>query len=1426
MSANTVAETPLPKAAPPRRRVWVYTFIGLLVVIAFGYFSLNSSRDNAANNDFYRILYEASNKFNENFSQLDKMHVNGESVNSIRTQLPSYQRIHRSTKLEQEPTKDFKYYLVGQKIEIGRHITHENETDKPIISEAKLQITDILPSPKQGFSQYLFTDSAGKVLAKIADEKTISIDNLDSISREIEKNKRRFQLNLNESQSSGNEQSKPQLPSYSSYVDMELSHKEFRIFIFPFSLDTPLINQNTDSKDAASKDTTTINTLYLVGLLPKHKLPTEGSEHWNLSLLLVTLVSLMFMWTLLRLYLLPNNQSITPLYRYFTLVSSYAFFIVLIALVLAFMQKTTLQASKDSAAAVYAQHLSSKLENNLYCTFKGLTEYRPFYHNLLAELDDLEAVNVLNRAEPNNDPPAADGFSQMVKNSFASIISLPCKETSLSNAGKLPGYAFTSSKAYPITYNRLNANGKEKPHTDIELDQSAEQIMLQAYQKNISGTHMLGFMAGNLDLKVGSTGTIESYVSQGKKSYLPANILTVFAINGDGNITLPSIYYQEYNAPPQVLNLTHRDYYKKVRDYRGWQPELCLTTEDKKNPQCTTFNNVYIQRVLNMSDGTRGTTISMPMYDPKESKKPKGELVNIPVDRLSFTLGADVILPSLSLAAPAPNDFTYMVIDRNSGDVLFHSDESRTLVENLFYASNGKSNLSQWIKAGLDHYPKLSKKIIEGNYHGQSGRFTLIPAPLDAWAIVVFYPNDSLDDLMVNQFLLISMSFAIALLALVVLLMVCRKYFRTNALKDKLFIPEKINGRVIFMISSIILSAIYSLYYIGLLFDKVEVWQQPTFSFSLGLPSIGILIILFILFRIYKNHFSAIGLNQYIKGLIPLFTIVILLSIAHLTYLHKVAEIPIRALEFHYQQVHCNSSNYEKQESNKMALSRYPNSITQQRIDPDQLLPQASKLPEILDVDYDCTKHSSQVEPDDYLNLSSLMDATYLWQWINATMRSSNSPMTQPLAIQNKELNIALYPVVVCALLILAGILAWLLFVRRTLWRRLYCSDRFLQHIERLTQSKCELEPDKHHTQLIIECDRVKLNGIGLALLLRTAVMNENKPAELKANNLLTGFDTLYQLSPLLQKFGAHNSALPNLKLNVKENSNNKKLDVKIWDIETCLAQAEFRQHLLELIMEIKSLTLANQLNSFTIFTGYQSLQRVKMKDPLSIEKSLTLEHAEYLPWAECLMDFNVKVDKVFARGLDKQLLQEEIADFPELFYLSPDTLEPAEEDLQDKREEHNIETHWATINYILLRAEALYRFKWESCSNAEKLALLNLDKQHRLNPSNTQMIEHLAMNGLVKVKQGRLEIINSSFAHFIRNAETANTVNCLVNQSEAGFWKDYQLPLGLLMILIIGGIALTSGESIYIIAASVAGVIGTIASVASSAKMLGGQLK
>ncbi len=218
MSTEAITKTTLSRTPAPRRRLWIYALIVVLMVISFGYLSLINSRDNFANSDFYRVLYEASNKFNENLNQLDKMHVNEESINSIRTQLPSYQR--QQAAQSENTNKNFSYFLSGQKILI-----------KNINFDAEVKITDILPKPKHGFSQYLFANSEGKVLATTGDEKTISIENLSSINREIRKRKRGYQFFLKESENSADEIDKQHLPSYSSHVDMNLSYGEFRIFI-------------------------------------------------------------------------------------------------------------------------------------------------------------------------------------------------------------------------------------------------------------------------------------------------------------------------------------------------------------------------------------------------------------------------------------------------------------------------------------------------------------------------------------------------------------------------------------------------------------------------------------------------------------------------------------------------------------------------------------------------------------------------------------------------------------------------------------------------------------------------------------------------------------------------------------------------------------------------------------------------------------------------------------------------------------------------------------------------------------------------------------------------------------------------------------------------------------------------------------------
>jgi hypothetical protein len=376
-------------------------------------------------------------------------------------------------------------------------------------------------------------------------------------------------------------------------------------------------------------------------------------------------------------------------------------------------------------------------------------------------------------------------------------------------------------------------------------------------------------------------------------------------------------------------------------------------------------------------------------------------------------------------------------------------------------------------------------------------------------------------------------------------------------------------------------------------------------------------------------------------------------------------------------------------------------------------------------------------------------------------------------------------------------------------------------------------QPNQH---LIIQVDSHKLSGIGIALLLRSQEVQNRHKVETGIKQLLPGFEHLFQLSPCLQMFSKNNTFLPNLKMDLCCNDDSGLLNVKIWDIETCLEKVEFRQHLLDMIMEIKSLTMSGNLHSFTIYSGFMSLRRVKMKDPLATMSNSALEHAEYMSWSECLMDFSVKVSNEFVRNIDPVFLYKEMQNVPELKFLAERLPDQAQQNNNKykvqptafwQKDDSTIESpEWATIHYILLHADALYRFKWESCSSAEKLALYNLAKQHRLNPSNTEMIEHLAINGMIKVRSDHLAIVNKSFAHFVLHAETAETLSKLVREGEAGIWKSYRLPLGMLIVLVIGGVALTSGQSILIIAASLAGVLGTIGSLTNSASMLKGQFR
>ncbi|GAB5378753.1 MAG: hypothetical protein Alis3KO_03130 [Aliiglaciecola sp.] len=1413
-------------ASTPNRKWWVYAILLVLVLGVLAYYGLQSRKDRSSNHDYYRVLYEASNSFNENLIKLDSMHRYKEGVSSIRSLLPSYSR-EAISNAKQLAAKSFKYEIVGQSLVVS-------SKESPEFS-AKLAFEDILPDPKKGFSQYLFANENGDVLARVGGERTISIVELSSINQQIQRKNKQFQLNFTDPEEQQSTGTRVPLPSYSNHVDMKISYGDFRVYVFPFSLATPL-DQKNESK------TSVLDRLYLVGLLPQDKLASRGSDDWNISVLVVTVISLFFIWCMLRLYLLPKNQSITRSYRVMTNAASYLFYIVIIAMTLAYFQKSLLQIEKDDLARQYSQYLSQNFAKDLGDVFSQLASYRDFYLGILKALKDLPDKPEQYTSYPQTE---IQNFNETIGAAIVTLDSKSCAGGE--NASSMPSMASTAYKKYPIKID-CNAKDGKSLDVDISLNDHAISVMQQAYTSTKSRTTTLDFYSNNQLVELEPEKSLETSIDPLAKRD-PKSILSVFALNREGSSVLPSMNFQESNSLPRTVNLSHRNYYKKVRDHQGWDLTLPVSKTDPTE-EYVQFNNVYIQRLLNVNNGTRGTTISMPIYDHSKTQKAN----------FDYIIGADVILPSVTLGQAPPYDFIYMVVDRSSGEVLFHNDSNRSLVENLYFSGDTRSPLSKWLRAGLDHYPELGNDLITGSYHGQAGRFAVTNTAVDKWAVVVFYPDDSLDTFMTNQFLYVASTFAVLIASMIAIIYGVRHFVWTSTLKRKLKLPAKLNVRLVMLVSSVLFSAGYSLYIIGFNLEDL-IFYQNQWNWSVWIPVVGLLIATFVVYKGCYNHFCY-PLNDVNQNTVHTATlgsrrliIAVLIAVGiHFVYLQKTADAPQKSLDFHYQQLACNWLNYERQELVTIGLSRYPNSITSTRIAPMDLLPlnpswrarligeSTHKSATGLDRNQSapsssqqlCTNHSTQVTPDDYPSLGSVFGATYMWQWINIYLLDKDlATGYQPYQTFTDEQHFknGVTTKLITSTLLFAGLLSlimwfWFRYNVRVLWNKLYCPERFLQHVQRLTQSVNTLEFEERNQNLKIECDTVKLNGIGLALLLRTMTYNQDKHSD----RLLAGFEELFEKSPCLQKFSKEGSFLPNLKLNLKKDPDTQLLHLELWDIETCLEKSGFRQLLLDLIMEFKSLTLSNQLASFTIFAGFHSLQRVKMKDPLMLDHSSILDHSEYLSWAECLMDFIVIVPESFQQGIDWQLLHEEVAAFPELQFLDRPLPEQSDEDgwqyVWKRDEEANLESRWTTINYILLNAEALYRFKWESCSSAEKLALLNLAKQQRLNPANTQMIEHLALNGLITVRKGHLDIINQSFAHFVLHAETNATLNRLVQHGEAGIWKNYKIPLGVMIVLIIGGIALTSGESVYIIAASVAGVLGTIASVTNSANLLRGQLK
>lgn len=1023
---------------------------------------------------------------------------------------------------------------------------------------------------------------------------------------------------------------------------------------------------------------------------------------------------------------------------------------------------------------------------------------------------------------------------------------------------------------------------------------------------------------------------------------LPQGFLNTVLVNKSGFAASPAIFFREPSSKPRANSLAHREYFKRIRDQQGWtiqgkklneiekkagkQLAKGTSTSESEVLKLKVFENVYIQRLRNIADSTTGTTISMQLNadingsqtKDKEEGGSQGANESVKDDGSNYVLISDVYFDSIATfnlqaffseasqskvqeghegennkelsktndrAQKYRNviaaDLTYMLVHRDSGEVLFHSESSRSLMENIFYSGNAKQGLNEWIKSA-GQTPRDKPVKLRGSYHGKEGNFYLKALAVDEWALIVFSPDAMEVWFVANQFIFYFVAGFLLLGVMFVSVIGLSKFHNYRAMKAyssqkfnsstiteinatsrsnkaskndeeksiRVVVTQKQQKRLLFW-ASVSVALVLAIISFNQLFIASIVSKMVAVITTLITASF-LSILFYELVRISKNKRPAQTLQYFGLSTLPksYWVVGMIIIVAGTLVISVKSDTSISGLALQNRAMQCAVINDKRDELQRLALSFFPNSISQYKSDPFSLLPLNENVRELLTNDDTSKCANTSVRPEDFPNFATAQGNNYVWKWLTLYFGTGGHDVNSDLSLIAYEGKPGNWFFLGLSWLLLLGVLLilWRKLHSQILWVHLYFDGHFLRHIFKLASDAKQIGEEERNEKLTIIGDNLKLKGIDLDVMLSLTKQN-------KLPNKLHNFSKLRAVSPFINSLTEVDEVeghgvetvgeapyqvsaeqkeitFPNLKISVEqaENGIHRGVDVKLWDVETCLETKALRANLLKLIVEFKSLVLAQRIESFTVYSGFHCLQRVALKDAMTVfdSENARLDSTEYLSWSECLMDFNFKLPDEFLETADLQLLEQEIQCFPELQVTK--LMESAKKRQQkcDKpyKESTKVQRYWSTINLILIHAEAFYRFKWELCSNAEKLALYNLAKDRLLNPDNSQMVEHLAMQGLIKVEDEKLILVNQSFAYFVLNAEPPETMVKLERYSEQGIWKNNRVSIFAIVILILISVAYLSGESLLIVFGSIAGVLTTIASITNSANLIRSHMK
>jgi len=143
-------------------------------------------------------------------------------------------------------------------------------------------------------------------------------------------------------------------------------------------------------------------------------------------------------------------------------------------------------------------------------------------------------------------------------------------------------------------------------------------------------------------------------------------------------------------------------------------------------------------------------------------------------------------------------------------------------------------------------------------------------------------------------------------------------------------------------------------------------------------------------------------------------------------------------------------------------------------------------------------------------------------------------------------------------------------------------------------------------------------------------------------------------------------------------------------------------------------------------------------------------------------------------------------------------------------------------IQYISTHAGPIYRRRWSFCTKEEKLLLYQLAKGQMINPMNREPLEHMMRRGFIR-RDPKWSIVSESFSRFVLTAEDEQIYLKWMKASEQGLWKILRVPLFTIALMILGILMYSAQETMESMLALAASALAFLPLLLRSFSIVGG---